>query len=140
MDLKTKKKDLFLLRGLPGSGKSTIAHLLSEGGKYNCFSIDDYFTNEKTGEYVFKFDENHLAYKKCEESVREEMVKGAEKIVVHYTFTIEWEMEIYFSMAKTFGYRIHVLTVENRHGNKNIHSVGEEQLKKMEEKYKIKLK
>jgi predicted AAA+ superfamily ATPase len=36
-------KALILLRGLPGAGKSTLAKLLSENGKYPVFSIDDYF-------------------------------------------------------------------------------------------------
>jgi hypothetical protein len=30
-----------------------------------------------------------------------------------------------------------VLTVENRHGGKNIHSISEEQLQKMAFKYKV---
>ena len=61
------KKSLILLRGLPGSGKSTLAVLLSECGKYPIYSVDDYFTNKTTHEYVFDFKNNHLAYKQCEE-------------------------------------------------------------------------
>ena len=64
------QKSLIVLRGLPGSGKTTLANLLSENKKYPVFSIDDYFTDEK-GKYHFKFDENHLAYKLCEENTRD---------------------------------------------------------------------
>jgi len=133
------KRNLILLRGLPGSGKSTFATLLSYEGKYPCFSIDDYFTDKETGNYKFKFDENYLAYKFCEEKVEFSMLNGAEKIFVHNTFTQEWEMERYFSLAKKHNYNIFVCTVENRHRSKNIHGINEEQIRKMAEKFKVEL-
>ncbi|EMP07134.1 AAA domain protein [Leptospira interrogans serovar Pyrogenes str. 200701872] len=42
-----EEKSLILLRGLPGAGKSRLAKLLSENGKYPVFSVDDYFTDSK---------------------------------------------------------------------------------------------
>jgi len=130
---------LILLRGLPGSGKSTLAKVLAENGKYPILSIDDYFTNPKTGEYDFKFNENHLAYKDCEARTRTYMQKKIEKIFVDNTFTLEWELESYFKLASEFNYQIYVVTVENHHGGKNIHNVSDEQLSKMAEKYKVRL-
>mgnify|MGYP001615452745 CR=1 FL=1 len=65
------QNSLILLRGLPGAGKSTLAHVLSENNTYPIFSVDDFFTDEVTGEYVFNFSDNHLAYKQCEELSRE---------------------------------------------------------------------
>jgi len=128
---------LILLRGLPGSGKTTLAQLLSENGKYPVFSIDNYFTDRHTGIYSFEFERNHLAYKQCEEQTKEALQQGAEKIFVDNTFTIEWELEPYFKLASEFNYRVHVVTVENRHGNKNVHDIGLEQLEKMAAKYKV---
>ena len=129
-------KSLIILRGLPGSGKSTLAKVLSEE-KYPVLSIDDYFTNSESGEYKFDFDKNHLAYKSCEDRTKTFMQKGSEKIFLDNTFTLEWEMESYFKMAAEFNYQVFVVTVENRHGSKNIHSISNEQLKKMAEKYKV---
>jgi predicted kinase len=131
------KKSLFLLRGLPGSGKSTIAELLSEEGKYPAYSIDDYFTDEQTGEYKFRFDENHLAYWQCQQNVELAMQSENKKIFVHNTFTMVWEMEPYFKMARVYNYSVYVLTVENRHGSKNNHAIPEDHIKKMAEKYKV---
>ena len=131
---------LILLRGLPGSGKSTLAKLLSEEGKYPVHSIDEYFTDEKTGEYRFEFEKNHLAYRQCEQKCRESMEKKSAKIFIDNTFTIEWEIEPYFKLAKEFDYMVFVLTVENRHGGKNIHAIPEAHLLKMAEKYKVVLK
>ena len=128
---------LILLRGLPGSGKTTLADLLSENGKYPVFSVDNYFTSPGTGEYKFEFEKNHLAYKQCEEQTREALQLGTEKIFVDNTFTLEWELEPYFKLASEFKCKVHVVTVENRQGSKNIHEVSEEQIKKMAAGYKV---
>lgn len=128
---------IILLRGLPGSGKTTLARLLSENGKYPVTSIDSYFTNSETDEYVFNYKDNHLAYKHCEEQTRMHASQEVKKIFVDNTFTLEWEMEPYFKIAKEFKYKIFVLTVENRHNGKNTHNVSDEQVKKMAEKYKV---
>ena len=129
---------LILLRGLPGSGKSTLAGVLSENGKYPVLSIDSYFT-DASDNYIFEFAKNHLAYKQCEEQTKLWMQNNCVKIFVDNTFTLEWEIEPYFKMAAEFNYRVFVLTVENRHGNKNIHQIPDEQIKKMAEKYRVKL-
>jgi len=128
---------LILLRGLPGSGKTTLARQLSENGKYSVCAIDDFFTDALTGKYWFEFEKNHLAYKQCEARVKEQMQLGAEKIFVDNTFTLEWEMKSYFKLAAEFKYRMHVVTVENRHGGKNVHGISHAQLEKMAEKYKV---
>jgi predicted kinase len=130
---------LILLRGLPGSGKTSLAKVLSEGGKYPVYSVDDYFTNIETGEYVFDYKNNQYAYKQCEERTEQSMQKDAEKILVHNTFTMDWELEPYFKLAAKYNYRLFVATVENYHGTGNVHGVSEEQLQKMAEKYKVKL-
>ena len=129
-------KSLILLRGLPGSGKTTLAKVLSEGNKYPAFSVDDYFTSE-TGVYQFEFEKNHLAYKQCEERTRAAMREGKEKIFLDNVFSLEWEMEPYFKMASEFNYRVFVMTLENRHGSSNIHGLSNEQLQKMAAKYKV---
>ena len=72
--------ELIILRGLPGSGKSTLANILSNPTNSVVLSIDDFFTNTQTGEYEFKYNENHLAYKYCEEAVKEHMYKNTQRI------------------------------------------------------------
>ena len=133
------KNTLILLRGLPGSGKTTLAKVLSENNTYPIFSVDDFFTNKVNGEYLFNFKKNHLAYKQCEELTKEAMQQNRTKIFVHNTFTMYWELEPYFKLAAEFNYELFVLTVENYHGKKNTHGVSEEQLQKMADKYKVKL-
>lgn len=130
---------LILLRGLPGSGKTTLAALLSEQGTYPVFSVDDYFTDPATGAYHFEFKNNHLAYRQCEERTRSAMQQEKPKIILHNTFTIGWELETYFKLAAEFSYTVFVCTVENYHGHANVHHIPGEQIAKMAEKYKVKL-
>ena len=130
---------LIILRGLPGAGKTTLAKLLSENNKWPIFSIDSYFTDPVTNEYNFQFENNHLAYKNCEEQTKTAMENKTEKIFIDNVFSLDWEIEPYFKLASIYNYSVFVVTVENYHSNKNSHSISDEQLKKMAAKYKIKL-
>ena len=134
-----ESKNLILLRGLPGAGKSSLANVLSENGKYPVFAIDDYFTNKITGEYVFNFAENYLAYQQCEILCKKAIAKGITKVFIDNTFTLDWELTPYFKLAAEFDYMLYVITVEKYHDNKNIHDISQVQLEKMAEKYKVKL-
>jgi predicted kinase len=127
---------LIILRGLPGAGKTSLANLLSDN-KWPVFSIDDYFTDPITQKYSFDFSKNHLAYKVCQDNTESAMRSGIEKIFLHNTFTLEWEMEPYFKLAETYNYTLHILTVENRHHSQNTHGISQEQILKMAEKYKV---
>jgi len=132
-------RSLILLRGLPGSGKTFLANVLNENGKYPVHSIDSYFIDSDTGEYSFEHQKNFLAYKQCEEQARSSMEKGFQKIFIDNTFTLEWEMEPYFKLASEYNYKIFVVTVENRHGSRNTHNISKEQMEKMAAKYKVQL-
>jgi hypothetical protein len=60
-------------------------------------------------------------------------------VVVSNTFTQEWEMEPYYKMAEKYGYRVHSLIVENRHGGINEHGVPEDKLQAMRDRFEVKL-
>ncbi len=89
--------------------------------------------------YEFDYRNNQYAYKQCEEQTEQSMQHGISKIIVHNTFTLDWEPEPYFKLAAKYSYALFVVTVENYHGKDNVHNVSKEQLQKMAEKYKVKL-
>ena len=66
-------------------------------------------------------------------------VLPANKIVVSNTFTQEWEMQSYYELAEKYGYRVHSLIVENRHGGVNEHGVPEDKLEIMKNRFEVKL-
>lgn len=131
-------KTLYIVRGLPGSGKSTFAKTL--GGTH--FETDNFFMVD--GEYKFDGTKIKEAHNWCQNSVNSAMILNNtaglnETIVVSNTFTQEWEMKPYFEMAETYGYRVFSIIVENRHGGVNQHNVPEEVLNSMKNRFEIKI-
>ena len=61
------------------------------------------------------------------------------KIVVANTFTQEWEMDVYYELAKEFGFTVFSIVVENRHGGVNQHNVPEDKLEIMKNRFELKL-
>ena len=132
-------KTLYLLRGLPGAGKSTLASQLADSH----FEADMYFTNEN-GQYLFNSSEIKKAHAWCQSEVHTAMILNHttgdnEKIVVSNTFTQEWEMEPYFKLAESYGYRVFSIIVENRHGGENLHSVPEDKIEAMRARFEFRL-
>ena len=133
--------DLILLRGLPGSGKSTLGDVIlytNQLTNQDVLSADNFFI-DKNGEYLFDGSKIKEAHNNCQQKCAERMKHEFLKIVVANTFTEEWEMKPYFEMAERYNYRIHTIIVENRHGNKNIHNVPDEKLQSMKSRFDIQI-
>lgn len=129
-------KELFLLRGLPGSGKTTLANQL--GG--SLVEADRYFM--EYGEYKFDASKLKEAHAWCKEQVQNWMETNGRgfdvpRIVVSNTFTQEWEMKSYYDLAREHGYMVFSLIVENRHGGKNVHNVPEDKIEQMRKRFEV---
>lgn len=131
-------KVIFLTRGLPGSGKSTLAKLLV-GDKDYCHKETDMYFVDRDGNYKFNPSQLKDAHKWCQEEIEFLMKYEHTPLVVSNTFTQEWEMEPYNELATKYGYKVHSLIVENRHGGVNTHSVPEDKLTQMKNRFEIKL-
>ena len=125
-------KELFLLRGLPGSGKSTLAKMICS----QHVESDMYFVTN--GRYEFDPSALRRAHEWCQNRT-EQCMKKRYNVVVSNTFTQEWEMEAYYKLAEQYGYRVHSLVVENRHGGVNEHGVPADKIEQMKNRFEIKL-
>lgn len=128
---------LYLIRGLPGAGKSTLAQELAVGCNGFRAEADFYFYNEY-GEYNWYPEGANAAHKQCQAKAHWCMQNG-HSVIVSNTFTTEKELKPYLELAKEFGYRITCIIVENRHGNVSIHGVPEETMTKMRDRFSVKL-
>ena len=127
--------NLILVRGVSGAGKSTIAPMFKNAV---LVSTDDFFLDEY-GEYVFDANSLVINHQFCQIAVKMMMKDKEELIVVHNTFTEDWEMDAYFDLARQYGYAVHTIIVENRHGSKNVHDVPQDVVKAQKERFSVTL-
>jgi predicted kinase len=138
------EKVLYIVRGLPGSGKSTFAKKLVNSDFLVC-EADKYFIDKETGEYKFDGSKIKDAHKYCQDLVetymKDSMVNDQwyREIVVSNTFTMEWEMTHYFELSKKYGYKVFTIIVENRHNGENVHGVPDDKIEQMKDRFEIKL-
>ena len=123
---------LYLIRGLPGTGKTTMAERMA--GEHNGlrFEADTYFV-QPDGTYKFDASKLPLAHAACHDNVQIAMSAQAECIIVANTFSRQWELAPYRSLAERYGYDVQEITLHHIHGN--AHGVPEHTIQKMRERW-----
>ena len=118
-------KSVFILRGVPGNGKSTLANkfCLMDNQAIVC-EADAYFM--KNGEYIYNRDEIHLAHQYCFDMFKSAMKQEVETIIVSNTNTTEKEVNKYRTAAIAANYTVFVITVENWHKGSDVHNVPDD--------------
>lgn len=128
---------LYLIRGVPGCGKSTIARTMDSCGMVDGYvEADQYFGDGDN----YKFDPSklHEAHLWCQGVVRK-FLEDSCSVAVSNTSTTEKEVEVYRKIAEEYGAKFVSLVVENRHGGTNVHNVPEEKIQQMKNRFSIKL-
>jgi predicted kinase len=116
-------RSLIILRGIPGSGKSTYARYLKTTFplETKVVSADDYFLDASG---IYRFDKNKLtaAHNVCFEAAREAMRSNVKNILVDNTNTTEKEYDKYIDLAKDFDYKVTIVTFYHDENNLQIYA------------------
>ncbi|XP_004631125.2 NEDD4-binding protein 2-like 2 [Octodon degus] len=99
------QKLLILLRGLPGSGKTTLSRiLLGQSRDGIVFSTDDYFHHQDG----YRYNVNQLgdAHDWNQNRAKQAIAQGRSPVIIDNTNTQAWEMKPYVEMAIGKGYRV----------------------------------
>jgi len=120
---------LTIIRGLPGSGKTTVAKT-EYSDAIHC-EADQYFTDEN-GNYNFNPGKLADAHEACQKCAQDGLESGND-VVVSNTFTQCWEMEPYLSMADDAGADVEIRTESGDYGN--IHDVPEHVIESMKNRF-----
>ncbi len=126
--------NLVLVRGIPGSGKSTVAKLLTRTGddcEWFHFEADMYFL-DKEGNYNWDPSKIGDAHKWCQKHTYDRL-KMEYNVVVSNTFTTLKELRPYFVMAKELSITPTVITANGAFNN--VHNVPNEVLDKMRNRF-----
>ncbi|MEZ9585747.1 AAA family ATPase [Vibrio cyclitrophicus] len=124
-----KKQKITFIRGIPGSGKTTIAQ------KLNAELVEaDMFFIHKDGEY--KHDKRFIkdAHSWCQQEMKRLLLAG-HNIVVANTFIKKWEVENYLKLAQSLGLDLEVEVIEAKGRYQNVHGVPDESVERMRNQY-----
>jgi predicted kinase len=133
-----KNRILYVVRGVPSSGKSSLADSIV--GAENNIAADDYFYEIGNGEYTFDFRKLGDAHKYCQAKVKELLESGVPKVAVSNTSTRECDVNLYKKIGEDAGYRVFVLTCEKWHENTNSHGVPNKSIERMASQLKSSIK
>lgn len=120
--------ELVLIRGLPGSGKSTIAKAMAG---YVHYEADMYFECVD-GVYRFRPSEIAIAHQWCQAMAEDELTNGRD-VVVANTFTQRWEIIPYVQIAKRAAANLRVITARGEFAS--VHDVPDEKIKAMRQRW-----
>ena len=105
------KHTVYIMRGLPGSGKSTeagmiLAGLRASGLKAEIVSSDFFFTCRSCGDYRFRLQLLPIAHQWCRDEFARHLRDGVDAVIVDNTNISTAECKFYVQQALAYHYAV----------------------------------
>lgn len=149
MEHEAVRKTVIIMRGIPGSGKTSRARDISvrvalSGRTCETVSADDFFMVPVGNSLVYRFDPSKLgeAHAQCMARFLDCLLLRRDVVIVDNTHTKLWEFENYRRAAKLAGYECQVIEMEHvsddgvkLFAERNTHGVPLEVVERMAQQY-----
>ena len=115
MEKRINPHTMYILRGVPGSGKSTLKSIIMGKGQeedFKWFEADSYMI-DNNGNY--KFDRNKLseAHKKCFIGALRAACTGCYDIIISNCSIEPWEYYKYLRLANVFKMNVQIISIDS---------------------------
>lgn len=120
------KPELIIIRGIPGSGKSTFAQVMLKHTGYPVCEADDYFM--RSGEYVFAGEKVAAAHAWCLRKIRWALSNRSGAISSNCDF--RWkDLKHVLGVGRELDANVRIIDMLAQFGS--VHAVPEEKMKKI---------
>lgn len=126
------KPHLYIIRGLPGSGKTTFAETLLSSGVISSYHEADQYMVDESGNYYYDAGMLGLCHNSCRVAATLALKQG-KSVAIYNTTTTKRELDALINIANSCGASYSIIRMSGMFGS--IHNVPQEVIDKMRNRF-----